>query len=464
MPELFKAQTPAVAIRGIHLDLKGLPPTPRRLLSLLKVIAAARYNALLVEWEDMFPWTVDTRFRCETAYTPRQVEDFRQAAAALGLEIIPLVQCLGHMETPLSVSGYERLRELPHLSNCVNPLAKGARELVEAMVNDVLKLLPDCRYFHLGGDEAWNFGKHPDTRAYIEKNGKAVLYILHVEPILDMLGARGIRPIIWSDMMADWPGPELERFAKKTDLCPWGYGGHPDNWKHHSKSANIARFREHGVQLWGASAYKGSDGAGVDQPKPAQREENALAWAEVTQRYGLKGIFATAWSRNSTHRLQKAPIDACLDSLVVVGAALHEGKPDPRRLEAALEVLDALGERQRFEACKLAVFELTDARFYGWGEVQRLREQITLETIDARRRQSGMACNYLVDLRRHLGVGAAGAAAKARKAFDGLLDPIWLERYLAERVEPMLEELGSLDSRVRILEPETYKAYFGDKK
>ena len=69
---LFYREEPYIARRGLHLDLKGVPPTAERLLSLLDLLAAARFNAVLVEWEDMFPWTVDERFRCETAYTKRK--------------------------------------------------------------------------------------------------------------------------------------------------------------------------------------------------------------------------------------------------------------------------------------------------------------------------------------------------------------------------------------------------------
>ncbi|MEZ6190063.1 MAG: hypothetical protein R3C45_02085 [Phycisphaerales bacterium] len=36
---------------------------------------------------------------------------FVDRAAELKLELIPLVQCLGHMETPLSIPDYAQLRE-----------------------------------------------------------------------------------------------------------------------------------------------------------------------------------------------------------------------------------------------------------------------------------------------------------------------------------------------------------------
>ena len=105
--KLFSKDKPVIQKRGVHMDLKGLPPTAERFVQLLKIFAAARYNVVLVEWEDSFPWTVDKRFRSPTAYTPDDIRRFRKAANDLGLEIIPLVQCLGHMETPLSAPGYE---------------------------------------------------------------------------------------------------------------------------------------------------------------------------------------------------------------------------------------------------------------------------------------------------------------------------------------------------------------------
>ena len=221
--ELFKAAQPVIPIRGVHPDLKGMPPTADRFVELLKVFAAARYNVVLVEWKDAFPWTVDERFRSPTAYTAEDIHCFREAARILGLEIIPLVQCLGHMETPLSVPGYEHLREVPDDSSVLNPLAAGARALIKKMVDDVLNLMPEVRHFHLGGDEAWSMGKNPQTRDYIDEHGRGALYLQHVEPLLDSLNARGIRPILWHDMMIDWDSEVLRSLAARSDLLTWGY-------------------------------------------------------------------------------------------------------------------------------------------------------------------------------------------------------------------------------------------------
>ncbi|MEZ6190064.1 MAG: hypothetical protein R3C45_02090 [Phycisphaerales bacterium] len=59
------------------------------------------------------------------------------------------------------------------MCDCLNPLADGARELIRTMVDDVIALMPGVRHLHLGGDEAWAFATHPDTKATRTKARRA---------------------------------------------------------------------------------------------------------------------------------------------------------------------------------------------------------------------------------------------------------------------------------------------------
>jgi len=437
---LFRNETPIIPKRGVHLDLKGVPPTAGRLVELLRLFAAARYNVVLAEWEDTFPWTVDERFRSPTAYTPDDIRRFREAARDLGIEIIPLVQCLGHMETPLSVPSYEHLREVPDNTSVLNPLADGARDLVQNMVDNVLSLLPDVRHFHLGGDEAWHLGTHPDTRAYIKEHGKGALYLQHVDPILDHLNARGIRPILWHDMMIDWDDNALKSLAGKSDLLTWGYQEHPDKSEHHYKTEYIKRFHEHGLTLWGGTVYKGAGRENDDRPYIDRCRENSLAWVDIAQRFGYAGVIATAWSRYTTDRVQCEPIDAALDSLVNVGVILHDGRPPDGGIGACVAVLEALGERERFDACKAAMERLADVRRRGWQDVQVLRERIVLCKLDARRSGSRQVDQGIEKLNKIL-KESEGVAEEVRKVFAGLIEPVWIEEYLNTRLLPFREEI-----------------------
>ena len=441
LDEVFRRGSPVLPVRGAHLDLKGVPPTPERLVDLLRVFAALRYNLVLVEWEDTFPWTVDERFRCETAYTPDEVERFRDRAAELGIELVPLVQCLGHMETPLGTPGYEHLREVPDRADVLNPLAPGARELVETMVADVLRLLPDVKRFHLGGDEAWCLGEHPDTRAYIAEHGKGALYLRHVEPILDKLASRGIRPLLWHDMMRAWDAEALRRLGRKADLVVWGYSGHPAETGDHVNPQIVERFRAHGVTLWGAGAYKGAERCNSDLPDFDERGKNALGWAEFASEHGMRGVIATAWSRCNTAMVQMEPIVGALDCLVNVAVVLHDGEPPAGGREACVEALEALGERERFERARAVLSRLTETTRRGWSSVRGMHEELALAADDPRR---------AVSLKRSLedfgGLldEAERVRADLRAALSGLVPDLWIDRYSSERLTPLRAQYEKL--------------------
>jgi len=460
--QLFESHPPVIGRRCVHLDLKGLPPTPERLIRLLKVFAAARYNSVLVEWEDAFPWTVDRRFRSVTAYSPAVVKKFVKTAEDLGMEIIPLVQCLGHMETPLRLPKYAFLRETPSDESVLNPLAPGACELIERMMDDVLTFMPNVKRFHLGGDEAVTFGTHPETRRYIARHGKGALYLHHVEPLLDRLLGQNIRPMLWHDMMREWDSSALRRLARKTDLVLWGYLGHPYAMMNHCNKAMIERFARHKIPLWGATAYKGADGRDIDLPDIDKREANALGWMEAARNYHFTGVIATAWSRWTASIFQNEPIDGALDSALNVGVILHDGKPPKGGIEACRRELCRMGEGRIFDRTRNALSRLGDARNNIWIKIRYLRQLLATVSQDGRRRPCYHMVKLLKDMANDL-ANAESASNDLRKALSRLLAPVWIKRYIAERMEPLCEEFASLEARVRKISPAAYNTLFHDR-
>ena len=427
---------------AVHLDLKGLPPTRDRLITLLDTFQAAGYNTVLVEWEDAFPWTVDERFRSPTAYSPDTIRQFVDHARFLGLELIPLVQCLGHMETPLSLPEYAHLREVTDSCSDLNPLADGARQLIQDMVDDVLNLMPDIKHFHLGGDESWGFATHTDTRNYAERYGKDRLYLQHVEPLLDNLTAKGIRPLLWHDMMIEWDDATLKEIGAKADIVVWGYEGHPDEADHHFNTRYIHRFHKLGMPLWAAGAFKGADtdrGMSSDLPNPKERIRNAAAWMELDQRFGFTGLISTGWSRWATHSVQTEPIDGALDTLVRIGRVFRGNSGD----NTPEELLTSLGEHERWKRCSESLGLLSSARRNAWSNLQVLRENDAINNLRPTRCGSRIRTITLGWIDTSLSQ-LNTASLDVRSALQGLVADRWIDEYLHTRIQPLRDEIDTI--------------------
>ena len=456
-----------VDIRAVHLDFKGMPPTFSRLLRLLDIFRAAGFNALLLEWEDAFPWTVEPAFRSPTAFTRQQVAEFHQKARSLGFELIPLVQSIGHMETPLRSKKYAHLREVAENSDVLNVLAQGAGELVREMMDEVLAATPDCRFFHLGGDEAITFGEHPDTRAFIQAHGQAALYRHHIEPLCDHLLAHGVRPILWHDMMLTWSRADLTALGAKADLCIWAYQRAADIPWQFSMPADVEgdlplifgggqvvhggtfkKFLASGMKLWGAGAYKLSEGRdNADLPVFSKRTLNALDWLACSRAFPLQGLIATGWSRNCTDNVQYVPIDAALDTLMACGCIWTTPGEAHCTREACLIRLEELGERRLYDEVADLMQRLTQRRVGGWSVVVRLRELLALAENEPCRRVGGWADRHLAWLKDHCDKGEE-LMAQALTVFAPLVEPIWVKHYFQERLGALRTEFADLQVRV----------------
>lgn len=437
----FTRRHPVVPLRGVHLDLKGNPPSPARLLSLLDVFETLRLNVVLVEWEDAFPWRRYPALKSPTAYAPDLVRRFLDRAAGRGINVIPLVQCFGHAENALRLPRFRRLREVP--DNVAEFCAShpGSARLVIDLVDDVITAC-DGRtgHFHLGGDEAWHMGSCARCRRAVSKEGKAAVYLRHVRPILDHLNDRGIRPILWDDMMRGWDEAALREIGAQADLMAWSYGARPvgarEGFLH---EGHLAKYARAGATVWAASAYKGGDGPCRDVPDAAARAANNAGWAAIAHRHRLTGMVATAWSRYNTFMAPCETIEASLHTLAIAAAAMWDGRvPREPEREARALLKRRLGRRAfaRFEACHRSAAALGEWS-RGWHEwLWEDRERVAQLAGEPERRNPGALRHLDAQMARQLPAGRR-RGREFVTAHRGLIPDRWLRAYAASRLLPL---------------------------
>ena len=329
---MFDKPTPIVKNRGIQLDLKGIPPTFPRLMEIVDLCAFLRINFILFEMEDMFPWRSYPVLQSKNAYSEIQMKKFYKYCKKKDIQIIPLVQSYGHLENILTKKEFAKFRERKDDPSDTCPLKGGARDIILAMIKDVLKIFPDVTHFHLGGDEVTSFLNRPGfgdcpacpkCQKYIEKYGKAQLYLTQLNPLIDYLNSQDIRPILWDDMMRIWSSKEIKKLTNRADLMVWVYSRNPISPK---MKSIVNKFHRAGILTWGAGAYRCGGGGII--PNLSDRAENIKNWSIEVNDFHLQGLVATGWARGDTLKVSYGPLENALEALCLCSKIMWDGEYD----------------------------------------------------------------------------------------------------------------------------------------
>lgn len=304
---------PALAVRGAHLDLKFHAPQFDWLMGWLEQLAALKLNTLVVEYEDKFPFHHALGVADPSAWSPEQVRAFGERAASLGIEIVPLVQSIGHFEYVLRLDHYKSLREKPDDLSQLCPCRAGSRELVESLLSEVIAAHPHARHLHLGGDETAWLGYCPDcARRATELGGTVALYAEFIGSLCEWVLARGLRPVLWDDILRKEPR-SVSRLPTGTIIMHWDYEAEGTPLAPAARESgaqesllggeflvsplsktlpSYARYRAAGYEVWMAPLYAG----GQLVPDVIGTARNCRWLAAEAARYGCEGLIGTQWS------------------------------------------------------------------------------------------------------------------------------------------------------------------------
>jgi hypothetical protein len=211
----------------VHLDLKGVMFKPAYLPTLLQDLKDQGVNAVLVEYETVFPFkNLDaTDLDRSTVLTKAQLNRFLAAAKKLDIQVIPLQQCLGHLEYILFKKPYRHLAEDPKFPCAIKTDLPEAFELVRDMLQQMIDAHPDSKYVHLGLDEAHSLS----ITAARTKSDVLTTFIQHLRKLLAIVEPTGKIPIIWVDMLQDHYEPgAFDEFKGRVIFSIWDYTGFDD--------------------------------------------------------------------------------------------------------------------------------------------------------------------------------------------------------------------------------------------
>ena len=321
--------------RLVHLDLKGAPPKMTYLLKSMKLFKDLGATGLLVEYEDTYPYTGELEvLQAENAYSEVEITKFVSQAKALDLIVVPLVQTFGHLEFVLKHKQFAHIRETKEMTNALCPLHKDSVPLVKKLITDILRLHPDCKWIHLGGDEVWNLKSCAKCKA--NKMSAADLYLHHMKPLLKYVKEETngeVKPIIWDDMMREWSVKDLKSIAVSVQPMVWAYASDLENYPKISDDM-FQRYSEAFGEIWVASSFKGADRTTTNVVPIKNRVANHVSWLRIISKFpeSLKvaGIALTGWSRFDHYGALCELLPAGIPSLALCLGVLHEGQLNDR--------------------------------------------------------------------------------------------------------------------------------------
>lgn len=192
---------PALTLRGFHLDLKGLKPTPSYLLELPDRLARFKINTLLLELEDYVRFRKHPSIAHAHALAPAFWKTFAARAQACCLEIVPLVQTWGHLHYILRVPRYRHLSETrTGMIGEICPLHPESWPLIRDLIDEICDLFPNSRYLHVGLDEVHARGQCPRCRRRVATVGMQRFVIEQINQRFDYVVARGKIPMFWGSV------------------------------------------------------------------------------------------------------------------------------------------------------------------------------------------------------------------------------------------------------------------------
>jgi hypothetical protein len=209
-------------MRGFHIDMNISQFTGPYLKKELKRLADLGYDTIIWEVENNITWEACPECVSPDAFTKAEFKEILAYSRGLGLEPIPLLQTIGHCEYVLKHARYKPLAEVPDRIDQYCPQNPAVVPFLRKWIDEYLEVFGDIRYFHLGADEAYTLGECPRCRAYAAAHSLSALYIDHINSMSQPLIAKGIRPVIWADMLLHHP-EALDRLSKQVVIYDWLY-------------------------------------------------------------------------------------------------------------------------------------------------------------------------------------------------------------------------------------------------
>ena len=247
---------PRMAFRAVHYCV--FPETDYSLLrKYIRLAGFAKYTHIVLEFWGMFRYTCEKAMYRKQAFSFKQVRILAEEANALGAQIIPMLNHLGHAAQNRAIYGKHcALDQNPALAplfesdgwtwNILNP---DTQALLKKMRAELIEACGKGSFFHIGCDEAFTYGS---SRLFDGKDKYEIL-CKYLNDVSDELKACGRRAIMWGDQLLyndALPRPDNILYAESPESAEY-------HLNHLTKDILIADWQYYAKDnpMWSAKTF-----------------------------------------------------------------------------------------------------------------------------------------------------------------------------------------------------------------
>lgn len=303
---------------------------PQEVKNFAKILRSFGYNMLMLYTEDTYEVENEPYFGyMRGRYTQEELKEIVEYCDGIGMEVIPCIQTLAHLNQIFRWNAYSPIRD------CDDILLVGEERTYE-LIENMFKTVRACfhsEYIHIGMDEAHNVG----LGTYLSKHGyeqRSSILQKHLKRVVEIANKYSLKPLIWSDMFyklatKGWyyaPNAEVteeikELVPSEVSLVYWDYY----NTDKATFDRLITSHQEFNNEIWfagGAWTWEGF------APHNAHTLKTMSPAMQSAKEHGVENIFITSWGDNG----KECSFYAVLPSLYAI-KRLHDGESDINKIK-----------------------------------------------------------------------------------------------------------------------------------
>lgn len=300
----------------------------------IDTISGMGYNMLMLYTEDTFEVTDEPYFGYfRGRYTQAELKELDKYALSKGVELIPCIQTLAHLERLKKQDVYSRYFD-------VDDILLVGEDKVYELIDKMFSTCEECftsRRINIGMDEAHmiGLGKYLDIHGYTDRHS---ILREHLAKVYDMAKSHGFTPMMWSDMYfrfangGQYNTDDIVITDKERAMVPDGMG--VIYWDYYTikKERYDAMFENHnrlsdnvwfagGIWTW--TGFLPHNDGSMKMTVPA---------LDACVRHGIRNAFMTMWGDNGG----ECDIFSTLPGLYFA-SCVAEGETDEAKIKAGFE-------------------------------------------------------------------------------------------------------------------------------